>query len=341
MKNLVVWRVSKVTAVLGAMLVALVASTAMAQSLEEIVDKSLEAQGGRKALTGLKAIERKGDVAVDGAFGQMEGTVEEVVVPGKKAFRALDLTVFMQKDGFNGEVAWRDGMMGIQDLEGDEAAQIKQSIVVNPLLAIGQDGAEAKKLDDETVDDVAYYVIELTLKDSPAVKMYVDKESNLLKRTSLTQNNPQFGEIEVTMSTDDYQEFGPVKLPTKQKITLGEILEIDTTFTETKVNGEIDEAIFDKPEAPAGDAERPTRSYRTKARLVAQERGRVDSLLASSPCPRSCGRFFKSRRAVNSAAPRAARLLFVTAMCRYDTLLTSILRHPLSGAVPDVLPADE
>ena len=128
---------------------------------------------------GLKSIERKGDVAVDGAFGQMEGSIEEVVIPGKKALRALDLAVFVQKDAWNGEAAWRDGMNGIQDIEGDEAMQIKQSAMVNPLLMIGQEDSTAKKLDDEKVDDVDYYVLEVSAKDKPAVKMYIDKADGL------------------------------------------------------------------------------------------------------------------------------------------------------------------
>ena len=132
MKVLSGGRFSKLSMILGAAALALVTSVAQAQSVEEIIEKSIKAQGGKEALMGLKAIERKGDVAVDGAFGQMEGSIEEVVIPGKKALRALDLAVFVQKDAWNGEVAWRDGMNGIQEIEGDEALQIKQSVVLNP-----------------------------------------------------------------------------------------------------------------------------------------------------------------------------------------------------------------
>ena len=253
MKKMSAWRGSNVGMLLGVALVALLASTAPAQTVDEIVKKSLDAQGGREALTGLKALERTGEVDVDGAFGQMEGTVEEVIIPGKKALRALDLAVFVQKDAFNGEIAWRDGMNGIQVLEEDEALQIKQSVILNPLLMIGEDGVKAEKLDDETVDDVDYYVIEVTGEDRPAVKLYVDKESDLFRRMTLVQNNPQFGEVEIVTESSDYEQFGPVKLATKQKISLGEILEIEQTYTETKVNGEVDESIFDKPEEAAAD----------------------------------------------------------------------------------------
>jgi hypothetical protein len=220
---------AKASMFLGALCLALVASTASAQTAEELIEKSLKAQGGKDALMGLKSIERKGDVAVDGAFGQMEGSIEEIVVPGKKALRALDLAVFVQKDCWNGSTAWRDGMNGIQDIDGDDALQIKQVAMVNPLLMIGQDGSTAKKVDDEKVDDVEYYVIEVSAEGKPAVKMYINKENNLLSRMTLTQNNPQFGEVEIVTEALDYQDFGPVKLPTKQKIQLGEVLTIEST----------------------------------------------------------------------------------------------------------------
>lgn len=246
----------KACALLGVAL-SLTASTAYGQTADEIIAKSLKAQGGKDALLGLKAIERKGDVAVDGAFGQMEGSVEEVVIPGKKALRALDLAVFVQKDCWTGEAAWRDGMNGIQDIEGDEAIQIKQAAMVSPLLMIGQDESTAKKLDDEKVDDVDYYVLEVSAKDRPSVKMYIDKADDLLKRVSLTQNNPQFGEVEIVTGMADYADYGPVKLPNKQTIAIGEVLSIETTYTETTVDGEVDEKVFAKPEEPAPAADAP------------------------------------------------------------------------------------
>jgi hypothetical protein len=251
MKNLLGGRSCTAVAGLAALLVATIASAAAAQSLDEVIAKTIKAQGGKDALLGLKSLERKGEVDVDGSFGQMKGTVEDVAIPWKKAFRALDLEVFAQKDGFNGKVAWRDGMMGVQELEGDEATQIKQSIDLNPFMKLADRGLKAEKLDDATVDDVAYYVIQLTPAKGPAVKVFVDKESDQIRRTSLTANNPQFGEVEITVETTDYQEFGSVKLPTKQKIVLGDIFQIETTYTETKVDGKVDESIFEMPMAAA------------------------------------------------------------------------------------------
>ena len=115
------------------------------------------------------------------------------------------------------------------------------------MMMIGKEGTEAKKLDDEKIDDTDYYVLEVTAAERPPIKLYIDKSTDLFRRMSLTQNNPQFGEIEIITQVSDYEDFDSVKLPTKQKIELGEVLQIETTFTETKVNGEVDETIFDMP----------------------------------------------------------------------------------------------
>jgi hypothetical protein len=239
----------------AALAVACLASAASAQTAEEIIEKSIKAQGGRPAFEALKSVKRKGDVALDGTFGQMEGSVEEVVIPFKKARRSLDLAVFVQDEGYDGETAWRDGMMGLQKLEGQEANQIKQSTELNPLLSLKKDETKAEKQADETVDGVDYYVLKLTPKDRPEVAIYIDKKDDLVKRAKLKQSNPQFGEVEITADTTDYKEFGKVKLPTVNKVVIGELFTIVTTYTDTVIDGEVDEKVFAMPEeAPAGDA---------------------------------------------------------------------------------------
>jgi hypothetical protein len=242
-----------VAMVLGA-LVAVTASVASAQTADEIIDKNLKAQGGRDALLKVKSLERKGKVNVDGPFGQMEGTVEEAAIPWKKARRAIDLSVFQQKDGFNGTIAWRDGMAGIQEIEGEEAMQIKQAVDLNPFVMAAQRATKIEKLDDEKVDDVDYYVLQLTPKDRPPVKFFIDKKTDLVRRTTLSQNHPQFGMLDVLVESSDYEPAGPIKLANKTKLQLGDAIQIETTFTETKVNGDIDEAIFEKPKAEAKDS---------------------------------------------------------------------------------------
>jgi hypothetical protein len=252
MRDLSAWRLWAVSAVCTVALAALVGTTARAQTADEIIAKTITAQGGADVLKGLKSVERKGEVKVDGTFGQMEGSVQEVIVPWKKAVRALDLAVFVQKDGWDGKTAWRDGMMGLQEVEGEEADQIKLAASLNPFVQMAE-GTKTEKLDDEKVEDVDYYVVQLAAPEKPPVKLYVEKESGQIRRTTLTRNHPQFGEVEIAVETNGYEKFGPVTLPTKSKMTLGDVLQIETTFTETKVDGDVDAKMFEMPK-PAEDA---------------------------------------------------------------------------------------
>ncbi|MGD9723427.1 MAG: hypothetical protein AB7O59_18800 [Pirellulales bacterium] len=248
-------RVRACGAMLGAaLIVAVMASTAAAQTVEEVIAKNIKAQGGKEALLGLKALQRKGDVKVDGTFGQMEGTIQEALIPWKKARRSLDLAVFVQDDGYDGKVAWRDGMMGLQELEGEEAVQIKLAIELNPFVRMAENELKAEKLADETVDGVDYYVVQLTPKERPPIKVFVNKKDDQINRTMVTQNHPQFGMIDILSEASAYEKFGPVTLATKNKVTLGELFQFETTYTETKTDGEIDESIFDMPKAAAADA---------------------------------------------------------------------------------------
>lgn len=226
---------------------------AAAETAEEVIEMSIKAQGGRDALLAVKSVKRTGEVFVDGQFGQMEGTAEEIAIPWKKAYQSMDLGVFQQESGFNGEVAWQSGMGGIQEIEGEQAAQIKRGIALNPFMGLLDAGAKAELLDNETIEDVEYFVVEMTPAEEGGtpVRIYVNKESGLIERTSLTTENPMFGEVEIVVETVDYAEFGKVKLPTFQHLAVGEVLEMDTEFTETLVDEEIDETIFDMPEDPS------------------------------------------------------------------------------------------
>lgn len=230
------------------------AGAAAADSADEVIDANIKAIGGLENIKKITSIQRKGEVAVDGQFGQMSGTQEEIVIPGKKAFRNMDLGVFIQKMGWNGEVAWQDGMQGLGKIEGPEADQIKSAIAINPLVALKvskPEGAKVEKLEDEKVGENDYHVLQLTNPGSETpMKLYINKSTSLLDQATIQQNNPQFGEVTITLSSADFQEYNGVKLPNKSGVKIGDILSLDTTFTETKVNEKVDESIFEMPTPP-------------------------------------------------------------------------------------------
>jgi hypothetical protein len=244
-------------ATLAALALFAAAEAATAESGEELLEANITAIGGEEAIDAVKTIHRKGDVFVDGQFGVMEGTYERIAIIGQKAYNMRDLGVFVQAMGFDGERGWKDdAMMGIVDIEGGELEQIRAELVISPLVGIKAEGAagDLSAAGTEEVDGIAYNVLELAREGQPTVRFYLDPETNLLARTQLDQDSPQWGPITIVLEFSDYQEHGGVLLPSVEKIDLGDFIRLETTYTETVINGEVDESIFDKPQPPAPPA---------------------------------------------------------------------------------------
>ena len=71
------------------------------------------------------------------AMGQaMDGSVEETIIPWKKAHSMMDIGGFIQMTtAWNGEIAWEDGMQGLRELDGAEGIAARQAAdSINPFL---------------------------------------------------------------------------------------------------------------------------------------------------------------------------------------------------------------
>jgi len=233
-------------------------STAVAETAEDLLNANIEAIGGQEAIDSVKTLQRKGEVFVDGQFGVMEGTYERVSIMGEKAYNMRDLGVFVQSMGFDGEAGWKDdAMMGIVDLEGAELEQIRSELVLTPLVGVKAQGAvdNLSVGEEADIDGTTHNVLELAREEGEGpIKFYLDPETNLLSQMQLDQDNPQFGPVTITISYSDYADQSGVQLPTMEKITIGDFIMLETTYTETKINEEVDESIFDKPQPPAPPA---------------------------------------------------------------------------------------
>ena len=223
------------------------AGSAAAQTAEEIVAGHIKALGGKDAIAKVKSISRKADMSMGGAFGDMAGTVESHVILGKKAYTTVDLGGFMQTSGFDGSIAWENGMQGLRELTGDEAMQIRGATAITPLVGYKASGSTIKKLDDEKIGEADHYVIELSPSEGPKLKIYLDQSTKLLTKFEVTMNNPQFGEMTIVQEVAEYAVFEGLKLPVKETATIGDMFNIETIYTETTINGEVDEKIFEKP----------------------------------------------------------------------------------------------
>lgn len=267
------------------------AGLASAQSVEDVVAKHLAALGGADAIAKIVAVEREADVKVEGQFGPMEGLMAMKSVPGKKSFQELDLGVFYRVSGWDGgEKGWEENAMeGEKEIEGDGLNLLKAQSQVSPFLnykengvnvELGEDaaferlptleelaaaasappaGADAASEPAPEREKVDCHVLLVGPAEGNKSKFCIDKATGMIFQVRTTQENPQFGEMEMVVEYSDFEEHEGVKFVKTMKIATGEIFTMEATYTTTTVNGEIDPTVFQPPsaKAPADPAAAP------------------------------------------------------------------------------------
>jgi hypothetical protein len=223
-------------------------STGEDLSIEQLMAAHVEALGGEEALKEVKTIVRSGDAYIEGDYLEAEGSADQSVVVGKKIHRQLKLDGGGETNVWDGEKGWKDSSdEGLSDVEGKDLTLLEAEANISTLLALWEaDGAEGlKMLPDEKLDGELHMVVKSA---SVGSKLYVHKTTHLLSAATLTEDNPDFGELEIRVSYEDYAEHDGVKLPDAIITDIAEgAFIIGLEFTETKVNAEIDEGLFKKP----------------------------------------------------------------------------------------------
>ncbi len=224
---------------------------AQAQSLDEIVETAIAATGGREAISRIESVRRTGPFMMDTELGLLEGELEAVIIPNRKVYQSLRSDLFTQTSAWDGTVAWQsDDFTGTVELSGTDAANLRNQSVLdwyqgfeNPAF----DDVQYRKGDDQQVGGRDHFVIELSAGGIP-YRYFIDKETYLATQILLETSNPQLGGmVEITVRLSEYETFEGVKMPTRQLLSIPGLFELDSTFSQTVINGPVDEAIFAKP----------------------------------------------------------------------------------------------
>src|ERR1043166_5655379 len=219
-------------------------------SVDQILDKYIQAIGGRQRVSGLTSIVAKGTSA---GYGP-EGTRPVEIFAKAPAQRMM---VFHTLDGdstttFDGRVGWSAVphkpvpvlMLAGSDLDGVKLdaelsfpARIKETLT-------GWRVGSPTEIDDKTVQ-----VVQAQRPGGALATFYFDMESGLLVRL-VRYANSKVGRLPTQIDYADYRDVAGIKVPFHLKITWLDGLE-DVTLTDVQVNVPVDAAKFAKPAPPA------------------------------------------------------------------------------------------
>jgi len=231
------------------------ASTAQAQTADEVVEKHLAAIGGRAVLAKAVSQVATGAAVVSTQGIDISGPVEIYrKAPNKsRSFVRLDLsavggtevTVDQRCDGKTGFVS--NSMQGDRDVTGEQLQAMLNNTFPSSLLNYKEAGGKIELVGRDKVGDRAVHVLLYTPKAGPASRMFIDAETYDVLRTVTKLNIPEAGgEVEQTIDVGDFRTVGGIRLPFRVT-TVNATQTVSITLAKIEINAAVDDAMFARP----------------------------------------------------------------------------------------------
>lgn len=211
---------------------------------EDILEKAVEASGGRDAIAKIESFHLVGTISAPKL--KLQGEVE-TWWKGGDFYMVQNVTgIGVNRSGKKGDKIWmQETINGLRELEGLEAEQHLWASSLM-LAANWQDHfASAKTTGTRTVDGAEIIDITLTSKSGAELKLAIDATTFLVVEQSFDVVNPM-GTTPVSMQSRDYREVEGIKIA-YQQVTDLDLVELTQTLTKVELNAEVDEAKFDMP----------------------------------------------------------------------------------------------
>jgi len=241
-----------------------VAVCAQAQTVDDIINKYIDAIGGRELISKVKSLHIESETYVEGNRVETDSTIS--VTPNSLTFGAVDLIVGKawksEETDFSGlkniqcvtdtggwTVNW---IMNVINKTSKPQAMAKElynyskvNLKVGGLLMnYAEIGCKAELVGKETVDSISAYKIKLTLSNSES-DFYIDANTYYLIKTEFgTEKTP----IVATTTYSDYRKTDIGFTAFRMITSMPNGVNATTTITKVVANPEIDPKIFEKPE---------------------------------------------------------------------------------------------
>lgn len=214
---------------------------------EQIIDRYVQAIGGRAALEKLSSREARGSFEIVGT--PLKGMVESYSkAPNKLAVftRVPGLGDFLE--GYDGALSWSsDPTNGLRERSGTELAQSKFDAEFHKEIKLKQLYPKMELKGTEKVGGREAYLIVATPAGGSPEKLYFDAQSGLLLRSDVVREGPQ-GKTQFEVYFEDYREVDGIKFPFVQRQTATDF-SVTIKYDSIKHNVPMDDAVFSKPKS--------------------------------------------------------------------------------------------
>jgi outer membrane lipoprotein-sorting protein len=223
--------------------------SASAQTVDDIVNKHIDALGGKEKLSGMKSIYIEADLEIAG--NQASSTTS--ILYGKGSYSSVDFggqkiisSITTDKGGWS--INPLAGQVTAEPLPDDQLNAGKAQLYPgSPLVNYVDKGNKVELLGQEDVNGVKAYKLKVTSKEGANLTYYIDPTTYYIVR-AVTKLSINGQDVEQGVNFSDYKktDYGFVA-PYSSARDLPNGMTINITVRKIEVNKEIDPKIFDKP----------------------------------------------------------------------------------------------
>ncbi len=212
---------------------------------EQVLEKAVEAMGGREALDKIKTLLMRGSISVTGQG--LNGVLEIQTKEPDKTLMTMQLAGMEIQQGFDGKDGWVKDFGGIRDLSSEELASLKQQSKFSTEANWKELYKKVELIGLKKLDSKSVYVLEVTPVTGPKSTNYYDAATFLPIRADTEINTPQ-ANLTVTVTLSDWRDVSGMKAPYKMVMKMP-FMELVMQMAEVKANIAIDDSVFARPSA--------------------------------------------------------------------------------------------
>jgi len=214
---------------------------------DQILDRYLEALGGKAAIDKLQSRVMKGTwLTPDGitlGYEVYQSGPDKLYTilntPKQGAF----------EKGFDGSVGWEKSTHGVRTLEDSELFYLRRYPDLFKDIKLKEQFTRLSFGGKDKIGESEVYVLRGTTADNKRERLYFDTQTGLLLRRSVNVTT-MIGVIPEQVDFEDYRDAGGMKLPFTIRVSsIDSFFSSTRKFTEIKLNVPVDQSKFSKPAA--------------------------------------------------------------------------------------------
>jgi outer membrane lipoprotein-sorting protein len=230
----------------------LLAPLVLAQTVDEIIAKNIQARGGMDKLKSVQTLRSSGKMTMGPGMEAPGLMIQKRPNGARLEFTVQGLTAVQAYDG---QTAWQvmpfTGKKDAELMSADERKDIEESADIDgPLVDYKSKGNKVELLGKDKVEGTDAYKLKVTLQNGDIQTVYLDADS-FLEIKEETKRMVRGSEQEFETSVGDYKEVNGMMFPfamesgqkgsqQKQKLTIEKI----------EINVPVDDASFKMPATP-------------------------------------------------------------------------------------------